>query len=729
MKNSLTEESSSSSTKSENFTVAAQVSDGSNSDDARDDYHYEEPPIFRNAMYHILLWLLTTILHCFFREIRSRGGFKVPTDGPVIFVAAPHANQFVDPFILMSRVKEAANRKVSFLIAESSLKHPVIGFIARCVMTIGVVRIQDNLKPARGKITVDPDNPKRIIGIGTMFKTDFEAKGLIGLPKNYGSAEIQSIESETVLYLRKEFKLKADLKSLLTTGTPYKYAPKVNQSQVYHRVFEHLAHNHCIGIFPEGGSHDRTDLLPLKAGVAIMALGAMSKHRNINVKIVPCGMNYFHAHKFRSRAVVEFGDPIEITSEMIQMYGKAESKQDAVKKLLGTITEALRAVTVTSPDYETLMVVQAMRRLYIGNFTANPPLPLVVEMNRRLVKGYQVYRDDPKVQKLTRDILLYNSHLKSYSLPDHLVEEAKFDFSKTLILLITRSLRILIMFCLALPGITMFSPVFLMSKRISKQKAEKALASSSVKIKANDVLATWKILIAMGIAPLLYTFWSILITFYMSGHGRNNIVIFGCSYALCVGVTYSALIVGDIGVDLLKSLRPLYLSLTSPTGLKKLHAERRALSERITEIVNTFGSELFPDFTNPTLLEDERKAGNAAAAEDLKANELKRRRLVKKRNIKKKTLDLSKRDNSPSSGTESDAVSLINSDSSFTNIPLFSSSMSLQGSVSSGLDNSTSGSDIEYEKDSSNTSKEGELAGIIAKTLMTQRLESDIQDN
>lgn len=31
-----------------------------------------------------------------------------------------------------------------------------------------------------------------------------------------------------------------------------------------------------MGIFPEGGSHDRTDLLPLKAGVAVIALEAHS---------------------------------------------------------------------------------------------------------------------------------------------------------------------------------------------------------------------------------------------------------------------------------------------------------------------------------------------------------------------------------------------------------------------------------------------------------------------
>jgi len=33
-------------------------------------------------------------------------------------------------------------------------------------------------------------------------------------------------------------------------------------------------------------------MLPLKAGIGIMALGAMAKY-NCTVTIVPCGLNYF----------------------------------------------------------------------------------------------------------------------------------------------------------------------------------------------------------------------------------------------------------------------------------------------------------------------------------------------------------------------------------------------------------------------------------------------------
>lgn len=47
-------------------------------------------------------------------------------------------------------------------------------------------------------------------------------------------------------------------------GASFKVAPKVDQTKVYDAVFEKLNQGGCVGIFPEGGSHDRTELLPLK---------------------------------------------------------------------------------------------------------------------------------------------------------------------------------------------------------------------------------------------------------------------------------------------------------------------------------------------------------------------------------------------------------------------------------------------------------------------------------
>lgn len=109
-----------------------------------------------------------------------------------------------------------------------------------------------------------------------------------------------------------------------------------------------------------------------------MALGAMAKYEGLDVKIVPCGkihlitqigrqidrlilffkgLNYFHAHRFRSRAVIEFGNPITVPSELVQKFKEGgASKREACSSLLDSIYNALKTVTINAGSYETLMV-------------------------------------------------------------------------------------------------------------------------------------------------------------------------------------------------------------------------------------------------------------------------------------------------------------------------------------------------------------------------------------
>jgi len=44
-------------------------------------------------LYDIVLWALSVLIDLFFREVHPRGAWKVPRTGPIILVAAPHANQ------------------------------------------------------------------------------------------------------------------------------------------------------------------------------------------------------------------------------------------------------------------------------------------------------------------------------------------------------------------------------------------------------------------------------------------------------------------------------------------------------------------------------------------------------------------------------------------------------------------------------------------------------------
>lgn len=56
-----------------------------------------------------------------------------------------------------------------------------------------------------------------------------------------------------------------------------------------------------------------------QAGVAVIAFGTLDKH-GVNVPVVPIGLNYFRGHRFRARAVVEFGPPVRISEELHELY-------------------------------------------------------------------------------------------------------------------------------------------------------------------------------------------------------------------------------------------------------------------------------------------------------------------------------------------------------------------------------------------------------------------------
>jgi glycerol-3-phosphate O-acyltransferase/dihydroxyacetone phosphate acyltransferase len=124
-----------------------------------------------------------------------------------------------------------------------------------------------------------------------------------------------------------------------------------------------------------------------------------------------------------------------------------------------------------------------------------------------------------------------------------------------------------------------------------------ALAGSSVKIAARDVLATWKILVALVGMPTLYGFYSFLLFLYLSYQGYNH--AFSLSLLVWVilpFIQYICVLVLENSIDIYKSLNPLFLSLSNPDGAAELRRMRENLSETITEFVNENGSTALEDF-------------------------------------------------------------------------------------------------------------------------------------
>lgn len=176
----------------------------------------------------------------------------------------------------MRAVRLESRRRIAFLIAEKSMRRKFIGWLSRCVGAVPVSRSQDLTKPGAGRIYLpDPEGqPLKIRGVGTKFTEEATVGGSLTLPSVLGQAgastDIAEILSDEEIVLKKPFKGDVALEQLtqegeeVGKGTKYKVAPKVDQTLVYDAVFHRLNSGGCVGIFPEGGSHDRTELLPLK---------------------------------------------------------------------------------------------------------------------------------------------------------------------------------------------------------------------------------------------------------------------------------------------------------------------------------------------------------------------------------------------------------------------------------------------------------------------------------
>lgn len=167
-------------------------------------------------------------------------------------------------------------------MAEKSFRRPFIGSMASTMGVVPISRAMDNAKPGRGTIYLeDPTaNPLLLRGIDTDFTgPDFKPGYSIYLPTINGEShklDIAEIQGPTLISL-KTAPAHEDATFQLTgsqdlsrenvpgfRGSQYKIAPRVDQTAVYNAVFAMLEAEGCIGIFPEGGSHDRTSLLPLK---------------------------------------------------------------------------------------------------------------------------------------------------------------------------------------------------------------------------------------------------------------------------------------------------------------------------------------------------------------------------------------------------------------------------------------------------------------------------------
>jgi glycerol-3-phosphate O-acyltransferase/dihydroxyacetone phosphate acyltransferase len=136
-----------------------------------------------------------------------------------------------------------------------------IGLEFPCLVSI--TRAQDEAKAGTGLVTLSPDDPCVVIGIGTKFTKELAPKKKITLPKSVGgvSAEVVEVISDTEVKVKREFasdsgkgtsKIRLKIEAAGGQGLTFKVIPYINHEAIYRHVYLQLKEGGCIGIFPEG---------------------------------------------------------------------------------------------------------------------------------------------------------------------------------------------------------------------------------------------------------------------------------------------------------------------------------------------------------------------------------------------------------------------------------------------------------------------------------------------
>lgn len=130
-----------------------------------------------------------------------------------------------------------------------------------------------------------------------------------------------------------------------------------DNTSVFDACHRDLAQRATVAIFPEGTTGDRAGLDRVRSGAARIALGALPLAPG--VVIVPIGMAFESRVETRSRAVVMFGEPIDVAGFAGAGLGPdGEPDRADAEALTAEITEALDRV---SPQFSSLDEREVLR--------------------------------------------------------------------------------------------------------------------------------------------------------------------------------------------------------------------------------------------------------------------------------------------------------------------------------------------------------------------------------
>lgn len=106
--------------------------------------------------------------------------------------------------------------------------------------------------------------------------------------------------------------------------------------------------NGTLVIFPEGNCVSEQRLRPMKNGVIRLCLEILEKNPQIDIDVVPVGINYSNPGQFRQEVCINFGSPISI--KKIKELSETHSNSELIKEFNNDLYNAIEQEMVIIKD-------------------------------------------------------------------------------------------------------------------------------------------------------------------------------------------------------------------------------------------------------------------------------------------------------------------------------------------------------------------------------------------
>ncbi|MCB0520907.1 MAG: 1-acyl-sn-glycerol-3-phosphate acyltransferase [Lewinellaceae bacterium] len=206
------------------------------------------------------------------------------------------------------------------------------------------------------------------------------------------------------------------------------YAGLKSNYDSFRKCYEALRDKKTLMILAEGRTKHEKRLRPLMKGTARIVFGSFEQDGDLDIHLVPIGVNYVNSDSFRSDVMIDLGEPIRI-SEYIPMYQKNSAR--AVNAVTDELTKRLaaRVIHIDSPeDDEWVEHLLEMNR----NERPDPLFPDFSTDPKPLFEEHAIAQrvndmEQPEKEALKTAVLRYFSSLKNAGVTDYgLVKQGEY---------------------------------------------------------------------------------------------------------------------------------------------------------------------------------------------------------------------------------------------------------------------------------------------------------------